>query len=221
MGNERRVIALESGGQSILVAVVLSLVALLLLIPLYLGPTVTSPADGAITNIGDVKRLMQSAWDNCQQRYAAELCDTVLTRLRTSGGATISGSVGIYVEELGSGFSYGYNAERNWLNDRDEYIGNYLMASVSKLPMAYAVFRLADQGLTDLNELYYDPVLGSSYRYGPLIHEMITRSLNLNFNILLRHYGPDLLNKTLLEQGLAHTRLSRELLPAPGSSDET
>lgn len=196
----------------------LLLVALLFLVPLYLGPGVSSPADYALTNMGDVEALMQCVWNNCQKQYAAELCATVLVRLR---GAGVSGLLGIYVEELGSGFSYGYNSERTWLNDRDEYVGHFLTASVAKLPMAFAVYRLADQGLADLNASYHDSVLGRDYQYGPLIDDMITQSLNLNFNILLRHFGPDLLNQTLLEQDLRHTRLSRELLPAPGSSDKT
>lgn len=150
------------------------------------------------------------------EQAAQELLQQHLDVYRRRGG---SGTVGIYFLELVSGFSTGHEAEKTLHLATGEDIGYFNTASVAKLPMAFVAFALADQGLIDLDEPHYDQVTNRTWELRPMIHRMLTHSINDYHNILLRMIGPTLAQETLTAYGMPLTRLSRELQPAVGASD--
>ncbi len=183
----------------------------------------------ACDNLHEVNRLLQLCQQQATAQYqaaAAQYQTEVFTlianrlseyRLHNAG----YGEIGIYVEEIASGFSYGYNADRLELRANGKYFGYFHTASVAKLLIAYAFYYLDDLGQVDIWEVHTDPVVGQRQQWQPLIHRMLTHSVNLHHNIMLRYLGSSLATATLQELGLANSTLSRELAPAPGTSDAT
>ncbi len=194
------------------------------LVLLAILSTLAVPADvvPAYSSLDQTQHLMRTAWAESEQRYRAEVFDIIARRLqefRDYGRGY--GDVGIYVEELKSGFSLGYDAEHLQLDGRGEYAAYYHTASVAKLLMAYAFYRLDDLGEVDKEAWHIDPVVRQRYQFRPMIHKMITHSLNLHYNVLLRYLGWEKVYDTLMSLDLRHSRLSRELGWAPGTSSAT
>lgn len=150
------------------------------------------------------------------EQTAQDTLQRHLSIYRRRGGR---GTVGIYFLELGSGFSVGYEAGKTLHLDSGEDIGFFNTASVAKLPMAFVAYALADQGRLDLDTPHFDAVTKRTWDLRPMIHRMITHSINDYYNILLRLIGPALATETLTACGLPYTRLSRELQPGVGASD--
>lgn len=150
------------------------------------------------------------------QQSATQLLEKHLATYRNRGGR---GQVGIYLLELASGFSAGYQADKTLRLPTGEDIGYFNTASVAKLPMAFVAYALHDQGRIDLDQPHYDQVTGQTWDLRPMIHRMLTHSINDYYNILLRMIGPQLAQATLAACGMPDTRLSRELQPAVGASD--
>lgn len=174
------------------------------------------------SSLDRTEELMATAWSAAEHRYQAEVFDIVARRLREFRELNRGyGDVGIYVEELNSGFTLGYDAEHLKKDTQGEYAGYYHTASVAKLLMAYTFYRLDDLGKVDKEAWHTDPVVHQQYQFRPMIHKMITNSLNLHYNVLLRYLGAEQVYDTLMSLDLRHSRLSRELGWAPGTSDAT
>lgn len=194
------------------------------LVLLAIMSTLAVPADArpAWPSLEHTEQLMEVAWKRAEHRYAAEVFEIIARRLREFRDNNRGyGDIGVYVEELVSGFSIGYDAERLKMDVRGEYAGYYHTASVAKLVMAYTFYRLDDLGEVDKEAWHMDPVVRQRYQFRPMIHRMITNSLNLHYNVLLRYLGWERVYETLMSLELRHTRLSRELGWAPGTSDAT
>ena len=101
------------------------------------------------------------------------------------------------------------------------YSGYYLTASVAKLLISYAFYFLDDLGEVDIHQAHFDSAIGQTFELQPMIHQMLTNSINLYHNVLLRYLGSAKACTTLAELGLSSSRLSRELAWAPGTSDAT
>lgn len=168
-----------------------------------------------------MERLLMPIWQEQANSYAAEAFELVSRRVerwRSQGG---HGEVGIYLQEIGSGFELMYDAWHTQMDEQGAYSGYYHTASVAKLLIAYAVYHLDDLGEIDIEEQIFDRVTEQTYQMQPLIRRMLTHSVNLYHNVLLRRLGPTLANNTLARLGLLASRLSRELYYAPGTSDAT
>ncbi len=162
----------------------------------------------AETYLAEQQGIFDQAAQECIERH--------LATYRRRGGR---GTVGIYFLELASGFSAGHEANKTLHLETGEDIGYFNTASVAKLPMAFVAYALADQGRLDLDTPHFDEVTNRTWDLRPMIHRMITHSINDYHNILLRLIGPQLATETLTACGMPYTRLSRELQPAVGASD--
>jgi hypothetical protein len=163
--------------------------------------------------------LFVTLWNQAEHDYAAQVFSLVSARLesfRRNGGY---GNIGVYVRELSSGFELGYDAEHTALDQEGDYSGYYHTASVAKLLISYVFYHLDDLGEVDIHERYFDAATGQTYDLQPMIRRMITNSVNLYHNVLLRYLGREKACATLQALGLAASRLSRELAWAPGTSD--
>lgn len=208
----------EAKGGELVPNFVWTLTALLVLAIISSSAAAPEPPSYCLPTTGG---LLLSVWESEQQTYASKVFDLVATRVdayRQSGG---SGSVGVYVQEIGSGFEMGYDAERTQLDTKGEYSGYYPTASVAKLLISYAFYSLDDQGEVDIHQTHFDAVTGQTFEIQPMIHRMLTNSINLYHNVLLRYLGSAKACNTLAELGLNSSRLSRELAWAPGTSDAT
>lgn len=162
----------------------------------------------------------------CQKRAALayktqvfELIAQRLTEYRIHNAG--NGQIGIYIEEIATGFSYGLDADLAELRPNGKYVGYFHTASVAKLLIAQAFYYLDDLGEEDIWQIHTDPVVGQRQQWQPLIHRMLTHSVNLHHNIILRYLGSERATNTLYELGLTRSTLSRELAPAPGTSNAT
>ena len=174
------------------------------------------------SNMTQVARWLHIAWHDAQEQYQAKICNIILSRMQEYKEQNAGyGEVGIYLEEVGSGFVYDYMGERSQLRQNGEYAGYFHTASVAKLLMAYVCYYLDDQGEIDIEHIHMDPIVGQRQQLQPLLHRMLTHSVNLHYNILLRYLGSEKTNQTLQELGLNQSRLSRELGWAPGTADAT
>ncbi len=191
----------------------------LLLILAFLSHYATPLApDGAYSNMVDVKRILQRCQELASLEYKAQVFALVAHRLAVYRQNNGYGDIGIYVEEIVSGLSWGHDAERLELRPNGNYVGYYHTASVAKLLIAYVFYHLDDLGQVNIEAVHTDPVVGLSQKWRPLIHRMLTHSVNLYHNIMLRYLGSALATDTLHKLGLNYSTLSRELAPAPGTS---
>lgn len=195
---------------------------ILLLILAFLSHYFTPLVPAApCSNMMDVVNLLELCQGQAKQQYQTQVFQLIAQRLgeyRQSGGY---GEIGIYVEEIATGFSLGYDAERLERRPDGRYVGYYHTASVAKLLIAYVFYHLDDLEQVDIWVEHTEPVVGLRQQWQPLIHRMITHSVNLNHNIILRFLGSRLATETLRKLGLTGSTLSRELAPAPGTSDVT
>lgn len=193
-----------------------SLTALILL---ALFSTLAAPPAQAPMVSAGAGELLAGAWSSAAQQYAAEaftLIDRRVQAWRLTGGR---GEVGVYLQEIGSGFELSYDGEHTSLDASGEYSGYYHTASVAKLLLSYVTYRLDDLGELDIGQSIHDAVTGQTYQLQPLIHRMLTHSVNLYHNVLLRYLGAPLACQTLRELGLTASRLPREIGWSPDTSD--
>ena len=151
-------------------------------------------------------------------RMKSELNDYIT--LQTSEGNLVHASV--YCRDLNNGPWMGIDAE-----------DDYSPASLLKLPVMIAVFRLADRTPSILKEANkYDQVLssdytanipaeeklklGSTYTTEELVYRMMVYSDNEAAQLLLKTYGVDILNKEVNELGikLANVGKSEDFMSA-------
>ncbi len=194
---------------------------LLLVMALISSYVVPLEAALAPTNLTEVYSLLQHCWQIAEDEYQKAIVSLVekhLNNYYTTGGY---GDMGIYIEEIGSGLQFGHNAERTELRPDGTRIGYFHTASVAKLLIAYVFYHLDDLGEEDIWSIHVDPVVGQQQQWQPLIHRMITHSVNLHHNIMLRYLGAERATATLRRLGLTHSTLTRELAPAPGTSNAT
>lgn len=174
----------------------------------------------AYSNALEVSRLLRLSQDRAAAQYQAQVFELIAQRLTEYQLYNAGyGEIGIYVEEIASGFNYGYDAERLELRANGKYVGYFHTASVAKLLIAYVFYYLDDLGQVDIWEVHTDPVVGQRQKWQPLIHRMLTHSVNLHHNIMLRYLGSSFATDTLHKLGLTGSTLSRELAPAPGTSN--
>lgn len=169
----------------------------------------------------DADKLLLCMLKRQQDGYAVTAFRLIADRVeswRQTGGY---GQVGIYLQEVNSGWELGYDAWRTALDQQGEYSGFYHTASVAKLLIAHVCYWLDDRGIVDLDQTIYDQATATHYQLRPLIRRMLTHSVNLYHNVLLRWLGSDLANAALAELELGDSRLSRELAWAPGTSQAT
>lgn len=113
------------------------------------------------------------------------------------------GEFGIFVKELNSGLSCGYNEEKI-LNS----------ASTVKLFMASVIYDLDNINKLKLDSMITDPYTGKKYNLKNITHKMISHSVNDYFNILFRYIGKKKANEVVLELGARNTYLSNEIEPS-------
>lgn len=166
-------------------------------------------------------QLLLSVWQQQADLFAEAAFGLVCHRVETWRRGGGYGSVGVYLQEISSGFELEYDAQHTQLDNQGDYSGYYHTASVAKLLIGYAFYWLDDQGELDIDRDIFDQVTGQAYELQPLIHRMLTHSVNLYHNVLLRQIGAKRANDTLRALGLNSSRLSRELAYAPGTSDTT
>jgi hypothetical protein len=170
----------------------------------------------------EVEQLVAQSHQYAAQAYRQQVFALIAERLKTYRERDAGyGNIGIYVEEIASGFSYGYDADRSELRPNGNYVGYFHTASVAKLLIAYVFYYLDDLGEVDIWQVHTDPVVGQQQQWQRLIHRMITHSVNLHHNIILRYLGSNMATQTLRELGLTQSTLSRELAPAPGTANAT
>lgn len=195
---------------------------ILLLILAFLSHYATPlTPDSPCSSLVEVGQLLELCQRQTVQQYRAQVFELIAQRLgeyRQTGGY---GEISVYVEEIASGLSLGYDAERLERRPNGNYVGYYHTASVAKLLIAYVFYHLDDLELVNIWEVHTDPVVGLRQQWQPLIHRMLTHSVNLYHNIMLRYLGSELATETLHKLGLTGSTLSRELAPAPGTSNAT
>ena len=113
------------------------------------------------------------------------------------------GEFGIFVKELNSRLSCGYN-ERKVLNS----------ASTVKLFMASVVYDLDNVNNLKLDSIITDPYTGKKYNLKNITHKMVSHSVNDYFNILFRYIGKKKTNDVVSELGALNTCLSNEIEPS-------
>lgn len=181
----------------------------------------TAATDPPRHQLPTVEGLLLPIWREQAHQYAEETFDLILSRVERWRQAGGYGHIGVYLQEIGSGFELQYDALHTQLDEQGDYSGYYHTASVAKLLIAYACYWLDDQGELDIRAEVRDGVTGQTYQLQPLIHRMLTHSVNLYHNVLLRQLGSAKANGALAALGLPASRLSRELYYAPGTSDAT
>jgi hypothetical protein len=195
-----------------------SLLLILAFLAAFAAPALAPSA--LCSNLEMTHELLRTIWEAELESYRAEVFEIIARRMKSYRDENRGyGDIGIYIEELRSGFTLGHDAERTELDEQGEYTGYYHTASVAKLLIAYAFYYLDDQGEVSIWDTYTDPVVGMSYQFQPTIHRMLTHSVNLNHNILLRYLGADRLKETLRRLDLDDSRIPREIGWAPGTSD--
>lgn len=176
----------------------------------------------ACSNMLEVTQLLRLSQQRAAQLYRAQVFELIAKRLDAYRLQDVGyGNIGIYVEEIASGFKCGYDADRSELRANGNYVGYFHTASVAKLLIAYAFYHLDDLEQVDIWQIHTDPVVGQRQQWQPLIHRMLTHSVNLHHNIMLRYLGSELATQTLHNLGLTQSTVSRELAPAPGTSNAT
>lgn len=192
--------------------------AFLLTLALVSHYVVPYTAATAFSNLPQTELLVSSCYRAAANSYSTKIAALIASRLaeyriNDSG----YGDFGIYIEEIASGFTYGHDAYRTEFSQQAG-VGYFHPASIAKLLIAYVFYYLDDLGEVDIWQVHTDPVVGQRQQWQPLIHRMLTHSVNLHHNIMLRYLGADLATQTLYELGLERSRLSRELSPAPGTT---
>lgn len=183
----------------------------------------STPFDATLTHCNmEVENLLKLCQERAALDYQTQVFQSIakrLTEYRMHNAG--SGQIGIYIEEIATGFSYGHDADLAELRPNGNYVGYFHTASVAKLMIAYAFYHLDDLGEEEIWQVHTDPVVGQRQQWQPLIHRMLTHSVNLHHNIMLRYLGSERATNTLYELGLTRSTLSRELAPAPGTSNAT
>ncbi len=128
------------------------------------------------------------------------------------------GTIGIYIQELGSGLAYGYNEVKTESDTSGE--GYFKTASTCKLLSAAVMYYMNNKNELELDKSYKDPVSKKSYNLKSLLYTMISHSVNEYFNITLRHLGNKKINEILQELGTANSFAYSEISPAPYTSSK-
>lgn len=125
---------------------------------------------------------------------------------------SLQGQIGVYYKHLSDGENYGFN-------DTEEF----KPASVIKLPVVCAIYKMSEEGRADLSEkikVKYDMRVPSCGAFNAFTDEPIVDietlcrlaiviSDNTAANILIRRFGIDNLNKELESMGLVKTHVER------------
>lgn len=180
-------------------------IALALVLGGGLGGTLAFAWHGQVQRAREEQLLFEqrrAAWESLKQDLLREI-------------QQFRGEAGIWVEDLGTGWSTGYQSK-----------SSFPAASVVKIPILAACFSAAQEGRLRLGEKIAlkgaDKVLGSGllkaqpngsvWTVQQLMELMITQSDNTATNLLIQRLGFDALNRSFQQMGLAETRLSRKMM---------
>ena len=132
---------------------------------------------------------------------------------------TFNDKVGVYVKQLKTGMNYGINENLTKVySDTQIDEGYFRAASIIKIYMAIVVIELIDNGELDVNEEYYDQVIGKSYNILNAMDIMIRISDNDAYNFFLRLIDKESIVRILNSYGIVNGNLYGELDPATNYS---
>ncbi len=132
---------------------------------------------------------------------------------------TFNDEVGVYIKELKTGMDYGINENLTKVySDTHIEEGYFRAASIIKIYMAIVVIELIDKGELDVNQEYFDQIIGKSYNILDAMDIMIRISDNDAYNFFLRLIDKENIVKILNSYGVTYGNLYGELDPATNYS---
>lgn len=164
-----------------------------------------------------------------------DITDTILKKYEDCG------KIGFYIQEINTGFEYGYNDKDIEFDSKTgTFHGGYNAASVVKLYLAFATYKIIEDGILDINENYFEPYNNQLLNLSRDIPFMIETSSNDIHNFIIRilqskglhnmkTYDIDglkwnrfesVLNETLSKYGFSNLKIYGEIGPAIGRSSE-
>jgi len=148
--------------------------------------------------------------------FSSEVDAIVMKHINSYYKKEGTGTIGIFIKELGTGFEYAYNGEKT--NPGNPAEGYFNTASTCKLLSAAVMYHLNECGELELDKTYKDEITRRQYNLKKLLPRMISHSVNDYFNITLRHLGAAEINRLLTKLGLKHSIVYSEIMPAEFSS---
>ncbi len=119
--------------------------------------------------------------------------------------------VGLYVEELGTGYSWSYGNELVQDTTTGLTKGKFSSASAVKFPMAMAVLTQMEAKGLKLTDSFKDSLSGKTLRFDQVLNPMILQSTNDSFNYLLRYMGRNEVNAYMSSVGVENSVINAEL----------
>lgn len=158
---------------------------------------------------------------NQQALFEKEMALIYKAAVKSSG---IKHTHGMYVENLLTGECYSINGNKTRVDPSTGDIDAYFRAaSVSKLPMSWALVQLVEAKKISYTKQYRDPITGRKFTVKAEIQNMLRNSNNNSFNTLLRFlYEKELMDDvrdSFRAFGLPHLNLYAEVNPGAGTSN--
>lgn len=119
--------------------------------------------------------------------------------------------VGIYVEELNTGYSWVYGNELVKDTTTGKTKGKFSVASAVKLPMAFSTLKYMEENKIKLDSTFKDSLSGKTLVLKDVLANAVSRSINSNFNYLLRYMGVVKTNEYLEKYGILNSTVNAEL----------
>lgn len=162
-----------------------------------------------------------------------KIVESVLSRYSKTG------VVGVYSEELNTGYEYGYNDKKTYYDSYTNSENAYFnAASVVKLMLSFSIYKLVEDGILDLDKVYIEPFNNKSILLRKDLPHMIEVSSSDIHNYIIRilqtkglhntiYYYEDgkatkefksIINDKLAEYGFEHLKVNAEIGPAVGWS---
>lgn len=165
--------------------------------PLQIGPSYITAIDG-IKNLHEEQETFQ--------KETSKILKSSLSKYNLD-----SEYVGIYVEELQSHYHFtcGNELEKDPYNQM--VAGKFSVASAIKFPLTFAVLKHLEENNLPINSPIYDDLSKKHLSLEQVMKNAVSKSINSNFNYLIRYLGADRANEILKAYGARHSRVNGEL----------
>lgn len=119
--------------------------------------------------------------------------------------------VGVYIESIETG--YHFTTGNNLVKDPYNQVvaGKFSVGSAIKLPMTFAVLKHLESNELPITTTFVDTLSGKTLNLKDVMRNAVSKSINSNFNYLVRYLGIANANRYLLESGILHSRVNGEL----------
>lgn len=119
--------------------------------------------------------------------------------------------IGVYIESLETG--YHFTTANDLVKDPYNHIvaGKFSVGSAIKLPMTFAVLKYLEANQLPISMTFVDALSGKTLNLATVMRNAVSKSINSNFNYLVRYLGINTANQYLRENGILHSRVNGEL----------